>query len=626
LRAVRKRSKLDPLAGIELRKAVGMVLATALGCEIGLVFLHQGFWLVTPIWPPVGVALAAFLWIGNRALPWLVLGHCWILVRLDPTILWALWFIPLLYPLEGWLAARLSLQSNDVFKGRNDSLLHMLCKRFLCPAFAVLPCMAVMAALLYLAKYSGGTVPALDHTHATLPGLWATLSLSHLLGLITVGPLLSHLLRGEAGMITNLKDYGHPIGPVLALAAMVLLVLGFSGQLNPVLSPQAVVMLPVPLFFLAAIWLNGPQTLVLSTACCLTSLYLAGLGHGPYGQAAGLTYEHIELGLYNLMLVFGMQTLSTASSNHHRQIRHRNLVMEAAGMLPWRWTRSGGLVWEDGSIAAQDRHGKIPRLPSEACLLPKTAFDEMPDRWNQRINGAIDGAGLWDVVGRVLLRDTDGNPGEVIGLVKDASADERARQAMLALQHQRALMHGLQARLNPHFLFNSLNLIHALVHTEKDKAARAVLNLAKLLRMTLESSEQATIPLAAEIESIRALMEIAVMRFEERLTHQIEVPETLRAIQVPAMLLFNLAENAITHGIANIEQGGHVRLDAKMKNDHLSVRIRNSGTLDPGHKRGVGLSDALQRLELIYRGRAALDLRQSEPGIVTCTLNLPLET
>ena len=607
-------------------KALGIVLFTAFAVEFGIDLLRQGFWLVTPVWPPVGVALAAFRWVGHRAWPWLVLGHCWVLFRLDPFSLWTLWLIPFLYPIEGWLAARWSGRQREVANGPDGSLLSSLCKHFLCPAAAVLPIMGLMACTLYFSGFSGRTMPSVVHAVTTIPGLWASLFLSHFLALITFGPLLTLFVRGDAGMILNFRSQGNAAAIGLGLIAMLFLVLGFAGFLSPAISPQALVMLPVPFLFLAAIWLNHPQSILLSTLACILSLFLSGMGRGPYGTSAGLTSGHIELGFYNVFLVMGMQTLSMASSNHLRTIRHRNLILEAAGMLPWRWTRRDGLLWGDGVRNTGNLHLETLCAPSGSSLFPREEDGGIPDRWNLRVDTPGAGTEVWNVVGRVLLRDAHGQPEDIIGLVKDASVEERARKAMLALQHQRTLMRGLQARLNPHFLFNSLNIIRALLHSDKARAEQAILNLAKLLRMTLKSSELPTIPLSAELSNICALMEIAEARFEERIRYQIRSPDSLGNIPVPAMLVFNLAENAITHGISRLEEGGTVGITATAAGGTLSIHITNTGTLAPDYQRGVGLSDALQRLELLYRGAASLTLKQAEPDLVSCHLSIPLES
>lgn len=157
----------------------------------------------------------------------------------------------------------------------------------------------------------------------------------------------------------------------------------------------------------------------------------------------------------------------------------------------------------------------------------------------------------------------------------------------------------LQARIRPHFLFNSLNSIASLIGTRPDDAERATEDLATLLRARLRADGPALVPLAAELELVEAYLHIEQFRFGERLTLAWDIDAASRSYLVPALSLQPLVENAIVHGIARRAEGGELAISAKMNGGQLWIRISNPvGQRQAGASRGPqGNRQALRNIE-----------------------------
>jgi len=203
---------------------------------------------------------------------------------------------------------------------------------------------------------------------------------------------------------------------------------------------------------------------------------------------------------------------------------------------------------------------------------------------------------------------------------------ERALKAE-ALGRQ-AQLRALRYQLNPHFLFNTLNAISALVAQHENAAAnRMIARLSEFLRLTLESSDAPEVPFAAELDFVKRYLEIEQVRFGERLDVRYNVePETL-AVSVPNMILQPLVENAIRHGIAPREAGGRLEIGAHCAGDLLHLEVRDDGSVLTGDLsslcQGVGLSNTRERLEQLYGAGHRFELRVAETGGLAVLIGVP---
>ena len=199
------------------------------------------------------------------------------------------------------------------------------------------------------------------------------------------------------------------------------------------------------------------------------------------------------------------------------------------------------------------------------------------------------------------------------------AAFEESRQAEAqALQFQLlsrdAELRALRAQIHPHFLFNALNSISALVTSRPEEARRVCILLADYLRRSLTLGTRDRVSFGDEIALAEDLLAIEKVRFGGRLRHESQVDEATRACPVPPLLLQPLVENAITHGIAQCLDGGVVRLLAERRGERLRVVIENPRDPDTPSRKGtgIGLENVRRRLDAVY-GREA-DLRVKADG------------
>jgi Histidine kinase len=234
-----------------------------------------------------------------------------------------------------------------------------------------------------------------------------------------------------------------------------------------------------------------------------------------------------------------------------------------------------------------------------------------------------------------LLRSLAG----VFGFMLENVRLQRRRQEQeqlaqeLRLQSSRSELKALRAQINPHFLFNALNAIASLIHTDPARADEAVEQLAEVFRYTLRRSDSEWAPLEQELAFARAYLDVEQARFGRRLTFTIDANEAARAAQVPSMLLHTLVENAVKHGISRLRGPGHIDVSARSQDGRVALEVRDSGPgLDtPGdHTRRMdgesfGLRSVRDRLQGHFGPRAALTLeRDVARGQTVARIDMPL--
>lgn len=197
----------------------------------------------------------------------------------------------------------------------------------------------------------------------------------------------------------------------------------------------------------------------------------------------------------------------------------------------------------------------------------------------------------------------------------------RARQ--LAVRAKQLELEALQARIRPHFLFNTLNTGAALVHARPADAERLLLDLADLFRSALRGPQQ--IPLAEELALTRRYLEIEALRFGERLTLRWDLPDAMPEVLVPSLSIQPLAENAIRHGIERRPDGGAVDVGLRLLGDGVEIRVVNDmpATAGGGGGHAVGLASARERVHALTDGRGRIESRV-EDGRYVASVHLPL--
>lgn len=184
----------------------------------------------------------------------------------------------------------------------------------------------------------------------------------------------------------------------------------------------------------------------------------------------------------------------------------------------------------------------------------------------------------------------------------------------------------LRAQLNPHFMFNALNSIRALIYEDPNKAKEALTQLSSLLRNSLLSDRQKTVSLNEELKTVQDYLSLEKIRYEDRLEVQTNIsPDTLN-VQVPPMMVQTLVENAVKHGISKPLKGGFISIQAQLERNFLNLIIRNTGKLERAENSdGVGLLNTSQRLALIYGTGASFRINQETDEVVRAEVRLPVQ-
>jgi sensor histidine kinase YesM len=183
----------------------------------------------------------------------------------------------------------------------------------------------------------------------------------------------------------------------------------------------------------------------------------------------------------------------------------------------------------------------------------------------------------------------------------------------------------LRMQLQPHFLFNTLNSISALVHTNPDGADEMISRLGDFLRKTLDAPHEQLVTLRRELAFIQDYLAIEQIRFQDRLRVETQIPAKLMDLRLPSFILQPLVENALKHGLADRPQGVTLRLHARVESDNLVVEIQDDGEgFVPGQE-GVGLANVRSRLGLLYKGRHQFDILGAAGHGTLVVLRLPLD-
>ncbi len=196
--------------------------------------------------------------------------------------------------------------------------------------------------------------------------------------------------------------------------------------------------------------------------------------------------------------------------------------------------------------------------------------------------------------------------------------------ARLSLYVKNAQLENLKAQLNPHFFFNSLNSIKALVSENPEKARRAIELLSELLRTSLYCRNTSLISLREEVELINDYLELEKIRFEDRLQVNIEIPECVLPLMILPLSIQTLVENAIKHGISHAVKGGTIIISAVQNGAFLTIIVQNPGQLLEVEDVGLGLKNLKERLQLQYNGEAVFSIEMKDRKIVSSKLILPV--
>lgn len=207
----------------------------------------------------------------------------------------------------------------------------------------------------------------------------------------------------------------------------------------------------------------------------------------------------------------------------------------------------------------------------------------------------------------------------------DKSRKQEVKTLQLESTQKESELLNLKNQLKPHFMFNAMNSIRALVDDDPELAKRSITQLSNLLRNTLQFGKKKLITLKEELQIVNDYLALEKIRFEERLTYEEHIDDNLLQSQLPPLLIQTLIENAIKHGVSKKTEGGEVSLNIYQDDSHVHIRIFNVGEYNPsnGTNSGIGLENARKRLQIIYGNQAEFSIANHDNKVLT-EVKIPL--
>jgi two-component system sensor histidine kinase AlgZ len=259
---------------------------------------------------------------------------------------------------------------------------------------------------------------------------------------------------------------------------------------------------------------------------------------------------------------------------------------------------------------------------TELALLVVRPLHEFPLPADERFpsRAAIWGIGL---VGNALVTSVM----IALGSYRDRLQEVELRALRARHQALAAQLEALQARIQPHFLFNSLNTVASLIGEDPARAEAALERLSELFRYTLDASKRATVPLGEELAAVTAFLELEQLRYGDRLATALRVDPGAGDVAVPPLVLQPVVENAVLHGIGTRRKGGRLEVSVARRGADLLLRVEDDGPGPGGSQRrgsGTALDDLRRRLAILYGGEASLEVARAAGGGCLVEIALPL--
>ncbi len=190
-----------------------------------------------------------------------------------------------------------------------------------------------------------------------------------------------------------------------------------------------------------------------------------------------------------------------------------------------------------------------------------------------------------------------------------------------------AQLGSLKSQIKPHFVFNTINNIRSLILEDEEKAREMLLNFSDLFRYSLKNSDQSKVTLKEELEIVNQYLELLSIQYEDKLNYKIQVEEGMELFELPPMILQLLVENSVKHGISQFIEGGTILIDIIKGDRFVTIKVQNTGNLNKSSslddQLGVGLENIKKRLELIYNGKATMEMTEIKNNVVV-SLKIPI--
>ena len=596
-------------------------------CMIGQEFYKVAGTFAAPLWPSSGLALALLLLRGWRLFPAIILGTIAATQTFGDSLLFSVAGSAgnTLESLTGWyLLTRVFNFSNYLQYPRRDMLLLFL---------AGTPFGTFLSALICTLSLAHSGVVMTSGPFLSTVLFWS----GNMLGIIAFTPLIV-ILGEQIPFFTDKKTRRGGILFLLIPFSSVLFVFGNKFLSNHTLDILSFLLFPI--FIWTALFLGLPSSAlsVAVVATIGTGLTLFGLGpfvsSDPNETCGQLTLYLLILGTSSLVMA------AIEQERTHGKLKKR-LSTLTAGLGYWEWSQNEGvrnLAMIDNASAATAAEMGFPIVLPNDWISTVASEEAIHFPWNQIRPGfapgdfisgdvtlKVDSSTLTIVVtGRVLQIDREGCPVSIIGTAREVTSERLSAKLRIVAARQELELRNIRSHLNPHFLFNSLNVIKALIIEDATKAQSAIVSLSQLLRISLQATQGKLIPLSTEISLIRSLIDLQKMRYEDRLQAVMSIEAETESVMIPPMIFQQLVENAIKHGIDSRIYGGEIRVEALLERSHLLLAVNNPGTLREGSHNSFGLRSIHEQLDSIYGTRASFRVVNQAGDAVRAEIRIPL--
>lgn len=596
-------------------------------CMIGQQFYKVADTLAAPLWPSSGLALALLLLRGWRLFPAITFGTIAATGTFgnDPLFMLAGSLGNTLESLTGWFLMTRVFDFSIRMERVRDMLLLLL---------AGSPFGTLLSGLICTA----GLVETGSVTFSEIPLSMLLFWTGNVLGIIIFTPAVLLLATRR-----SFPDSGPILGklPYLLLPLLTVLV-GFRGTLFTSAQSYPLAFLPFP----AILWLAFSAGLPLtSLAVALVTTVATGftmMGYGPFVHTHPMeTYG--QLTIYIVMLSSVSLVIAALEQERKRNSIRRNLALSGGGLAQWGWDSLNGLDILDLHLPGElglDNSTPISssRLlslvdPDDHSLLPWVAITEgmnVGDHTSAEIRLRGEGSNIILLTAQIRKIDQKGRPLEMLGVLRNITHEKKATELRVIAAKRETELRSIRSQLNPHFLFNSLNVLKSLIAEDSAKAQQAVVSLAGLLRASLRATKRNLIPLHEEVRVIGDFLALQKMRFEGRLTFDIRIAPSTENLMVPPMLFQQLAENAVKHGIDPLPEGGEIIIESRLEGEILILRVSNPGVVGDSPEKGFGVLSIHEQLESLYGSKASFvigneAINPHEKSRVVSEVRIPLE-
>jgi len=585
--------------------------------------------IVSPVWPAAGLALAAALIYGlDRVIPAIYLGTLASnFLSGDPMLnIYAGPFGNVFETVIGyWLIIRWA-KIDTTLPGLQDFV------KFVAAACVLGPLVAAISSAIILAV--DGRM-ATSQLGVGIFGKWQ----AHAFGTLVFGPFFLFALRRQDFRPLSTPGRYALLGCSVLLWALVGLLLG-SRSIDP---PTAVLLLGSALLLAVLVsLLFGLRTATLFQAMFVFLVpALAVIFQRQSKEIFLILHSHDRQFLLNGLAFFSSLgcLLLAAFRDELASLNVKfSLALEAADLCVWEWSPAGwccrAATWHQkfGLPADQivsDRAFRELVHPADLEGFEQSfgALAALPDsRWDHTYRlRATNGRWIWvHSHGQPIRRTADDTLAMVAGVTRDITEERDALQSRISAIEIDAELKTLRSQLNPHFLFNALNSVRALIGRHDDQARKMITSLGNLLRELLINRDGKLQVVARELQMVRDYLEVEAIRFGDRLRFDNECEPGVAAQRLPGMLVLTMVENAVKHGISKLDEGGEINIviTHDIVANALVVTVVNDGHLVSGPG-GFGLANCRRRITLVSEGKGTLDVREIEGPRVEARATLP---